>query len=191
MSRLSALRRPANVVALVVLAAAAIVWAATAIQSARGETLDQRTHDVAAQIQCPVCNGESAADAPSPVALEMRAVIRQKLAQGESEQQVLDYFAQQYGSGILESPPKQGFTSLIWLAPPLAFLAGLVLLVSVGREWRAAQTASGADPGGDSDTTETATMTDADRERYRLVLQRELDADEGLSSDPGYRLEGA
>ena len=191
MSRLSALRRPANLVALVILVSAGIVWGVTAIQTARGQTLDQRTHDVAAQIQCPVCNGESVADAPSPVALEMRAIIRQKLAQGESEQHVLDYFAQQYGSGILESPPKQGFTSLIWLAPPLAFFAGLVLLVSVGREWRAAQAVPGAGSGGDPDATDVSVMTDADRERYRLLLQRELDADEGLSSDRGYGLEGA
>jgi cytochrome c-type biogenesis protein CcmH len=190
MSWLSTLRRPANLVALVILVAVGIVWAVTAIQAAHGQTLDQRTHDVAVQLQCPVCNGESVADAPSPVALEMRAVIRQKLAAGASEQEVLDYFEAKYGPAILESPPKQGFTWLIWLAPVIMFLAGIVLVVSVGREWRAAVAAQGLAPGEDADTMDTSAMTDDDRERYRRLLQRELDADEGLATDRGYRMEG-
>ncbi len=183
----SALRRPSNVIAVIVFVAVGVFWAATAIQSARSQTLDQRAHDVAAQLQCPVCNGESVADSPSAIALEMRAIIRQKLAAGASEQEVLDYFEQRYGPGILESPPKQGFTSLIWIAPILMFLAGLVLVGSVGREWRADQA---GDVPPQPARPSAPDMDDGERERYRRLLQRELDADEGLLVWPTSDKEG-
>jgi cytochrome c-type biogenesis protein CcmH len=172
-----ALRRPSNLIAAIVFVAVGVFWAAGAIQSARAQTLDQRVHDVASQIQCPACNGESVADSPSAIALSMRGVIRQKLSEGVSEQEVLDYFQQRYGAGILESPPKQGFTSLIWLAPVLMFLAGIVVLGSVGREWRVARVAADLRP---DDVSLDADLSDRERERYRRLLQRELDADEGL-----------
>jgi len=186
-SALRALRRPANLIAAVVFVAVGVFWAASAIQSARAQTLDQRVHDVATQIQCPACNGESVADSPSAIALSMRGVIRQKLAEGASEQEVLDYFEQRYGSGILESPPKQGFTSLIWLAPVLMFLAGIVVLGSVGREWRVARVAADLRP---DDVSLDADLSDRERERYRRLLQRELDADEGLPVHRVYETEG-
>lgn len=185
-SALRALRRPSNLIAAVVFVAVGVFWAASAIHSARVQTLDQRVHDVASQIQCPACNGESVADSPSAIALSMRGVIRQKLTEGASEQEVLDYFQQRYGSGILESPPKQGFTSLIWLAPVLMFLAGLVVLGSVGREWRVARGAADLRP---DDVSPDTDLSDRERERYRRLLQRELDADEGLPVHPVHERE--
>jgi cytochrome c-type biogenesis protein CcmH len=186
-SAMRALRRPSNLIAAVVFVAVGVFWAASAIQSARAQTLDQRVHDVASQIQCPACNGESVADSPSAIALSMRGVIRQKLAEGASDQEVLDYFEQRYGSGILESPPKQGFTSLIWLAPVLMFLAGIVVLGSVGREWRVAHVAADLRP---DEVSLDADLSDRERERYRRLLQRELDADEGLPVHRVYETEG-
>ncbi len=148
--------------------------------SAQSTSLDARTHEVAAQIQCPVCNGESIADANSPQAIAMRNVVREQLAQGRSEQQVVQYFVQQYGDTILESPPKQGFTTLIWTAPVLMLLAGIGVLISVGREWRVAHTPSdqSAEPRALIDPDDA--MTEDEVERYRLLLRQELEAEEGL-----------
>ena len=70
------------------------------------ESLDQRVHDVASQLKCPVCQGESVADSPSTISQQMRAVIRQHLQQGQSEQQVIQYFVSRYGISILWSPPR-------------------------------------------------------------------------------------
>jgi len=181
------LRRPSNLIAVVIFVAVGVFWAATAIQSARSQTLAQRAHDVASQLQCPACNGESVADSPSAIALSMRGVIHEKLAAGASEQDVLDYFQQRYGPGILESPPKQGFTSLIWLAPVLMFLAGIVVLGSVGREWRLARAAADLHV---DDAPPEPDLSAPERERYRRLLQRELDADEGLSVYPVRETEG-
>jgi cytochrome c-type biogenesis protein CcmH len=181
------LRRPANVVAIAVFVIVGVFWAATAIQSARAETLDQRTHDVASQLQCPACNGESVADSSAPIAQDMRGIIRQKLAAGASDQDVLDYFEQHYTASILESPPKTGFTLLIWLAPVVMFLASLLLLGSVGREWRAARLGAGTPA---VDDAPVPALSASERERYRRLLQRELDSEEGFSGPGALGLEG-
>src|SRR5262249_49692386 len=96
-------------VALVLLVAG--VWGIAASRASTSQTLDQRVRAVASQIQCPVCHGESVADSPSAIADEMRALIRQQLTAGMSEQQILQYFRDRYGDGILETPPMQGFNA--------------------------------------------------------------------------------
>jgi cytochrome c-type biogenesis protein CcmH len=187
------LRRPATLAALAVLVALAAVWTATFVIAAQPRSLDERMHDVASQLRCPTCNGETAADASTPVAAQMRAVIRQKLAAGESEQQVLADFRASYGDDILASPPPSGFTLFIWLGPALMLLAAGVVVVLAGREWRA-MASSPVARGGHVDTDEVAGVNSADsadpaeRERLRLLLRRELAEDEGLS--PAWEEEG-
>lgn len=172
------LRRPAVLVALVALVALAAVWGVLIIRAAQPPSLDQRVHSVASQLQCPICNGESVADSPSGLASEMRGVIRQKLAQGETDQQVIQYFQARYGDTILEAPPKSGFTTLIWLPPVLMLLVGSYLVFAIGREWSAPSLAMASAASVDSD--ETLDLTDEERQRLREALLRELERDEGM-----------
>ncbi len=178
------LRRPSFVIALAVVVVVGLVWGVAIARSAQPETLDQRVHDVASQLQCPVCNGESVADAPSPIAQEMRSVIREKLAAGDSEQQVLEYFRQRYGDSIMETPPWYGFTSLIWLAPVLMLLGGAVMLGSLARSWHADR-ATTPSMALDADEDSASRMSEEERQRYLAQLRRELAADEGFLAQPG------
>jgi len=173
------LRRPTFIIPIVIVLLIGAVWLVTAISAAQPKTLDQRTLEVAQQIQCPVCNGESVADSPSLKAAEMRSVIRQQLAEGRSEQQVLDYFRGVYGNDILESPPRQGFTSLIWLMPVLMLLAGAFAVVTVAREWQRQARIAVAAQAREDDLDDMALSPD---ERHALteLLRREVAADEGL-----------
>lgn len=172
------LRRPAFIIPIGVVILIGAVWLVTAISAAQPKTLDERTLEVAQQIQCPVCNGESVADSPSLKAAEMRAVIRQQLAEGRSEQQVLDYFSQVYGNDILESPPRQGFTSLIWLMPVIMLAAGVAAVVAFAREWqRQAQVAGAASI---EDEVDDAALSPDERKALTELLRREVAADEGL-----------
>lgn len=176
MSRLHILRRPSVLAALALVVAIGCVWAVSAAHASAPRSLDQRAYDVASQLQCPVCNGESVADASSQVAQEMRAVVRQKLIAGESEQQVLDYFRHNYTDAILETPPKHGFTTLIWVAPWAMFAAAVFLFLLIGREWRRAAPAIQSSVG----VARTATPdNDEQREYIRKLLRDELDRDEG------------
>ena len=177
----TALRRPTFFIPVGIVLLVGAVWLITAISAAQPKSLDERTLEVAHQIQCPVCNGESVADSPSLKASEMRAVIRQQLAEGRSEQQVLEYFSGVYGSDILESPPQQGFTSLIWIMPVLMLLAGVVAIVTLAREWQRQARVVGVG-GRDSiaDDSGDVALNAEERQALTALLRREVAADEGL-----------
>jgi cytochrome c-type biogenesis protein CcmH len=177
------LRRPTFVIPAGIVLLIGAIWLFTAISSAQPKTLDERTLAVAHQIQCPVCNGESVADSPSLKAAEMRAVIRQQLSEGRSEQQVLAYFSQVYGNDILESPPRQGFTSLIWIMPVLIMLAGSIAVVALAREWQRQARVVGVSADADDDAddgVDDVVLSPDERQALTEMLRREVAADEGL-----------
>ncbi len=90
---------------------------------------------MAAQLRCVVCQNLSVADSPSETANQMRQIIRERLAAGESPEQVRAYFVEKYGQWILLSPPKEGFNLLVWVVPFAGLGAGLVLVAVVLRRW--------------------------------------------------------
>ena len=87
---------------------------------------EQDVHDVAAQLRCVVCQNLSVADSPSEMAGQMRGIVRERLAAGDSPAQVRQYFVDRYGEWILLAPPRRGFTLLVWLAPLVAVVVGVV-----------------------------------------------------------------
>jgi cytochrome c-type biogenesis protein CcmH len=186
------LRKPSALVALGLILLVVVIWTVTAVRSSRPETLDQRTMDVARQLQCPVCHGESVADAPSPLAQEMCSLIREELSQGMSEQQVVAYFHTRYGDQILESPPVTGFTGLIWLGPVLILLLSAFMLLSLVREWRRQRAALASAPEQPPTSSEdgasvpdrtsadsASPLSPEDRRHYLALLRQELAAEEG------------
>jgi cytochrome c-type biogenesis protein CcmH len=111
---------------------------------ARADAQDDAVRRIALQLQCPVCEGETVADSPSGLASDMRGVIRQKVAAGESDQQILDDFVASYGDGILTEPPKRGISLGVWVGPVIGVALGCALLVTVLRTWRRAPAAGSA-----------------------------------------------
>src|SRR6266852_2251765 len=163
---------------LALLAVIAAIWSFTILTAARNETLDQRVHDVASQLKCPVCQGESVADSPSTISQQMRAVIRQQLQSGKSEQEVIQYFVSRYGSTILWSPPKQGFTMLAWIIPIAILLSGALLLVLVLRGWLTGKRI--AQRSGDDTEAEDEQLDHADLQQFQAQLEQELAADDPM-----------
>src|SRR5712691_6945272 len=160
---------------LVALAVTTAIWSFIALTAARTETLDQRVHDVASQLKCPVCQGESVADSPSTISEQMRGVIRQQLQSGQSEQQIIQYFIDRYGQQIAWSPPWQGFTLLAWLVPIVLLLGGAALLCFVLRDWRRT-----APPEVTAEDTELANIDQFDLKRYRAQIEEELVAEDSI-----------
>ena len=162
------------ILAIVVILAA--IWSYVLLVAPARETLDQRVHDVASQLKCPVCQGESVADSPSTISQQMRGVIRQQLQQGQSEQQIIQYFVSRYGNTILWSPPKQGFTILAWIIPVAILLSGALLLVLVLRGWlnigRTTRQAEDESDGGQLDSDEL--------QQFQAQLEQELVADDPM-----------
>jgi len=179
---LALLKRPGVFAPLALLVVVVVVWGALLVNAAQPRTLDQRAYDVERQLQCPICHGQSVADSPSLLSQQMRAIVRQKLQRGESEQQVINDFRASYGDSILMTPPP---TTYIWLwGPPLLIvLLGGYLVYALGREWRTpvlAGAAYDADGGADdANDDDLDTMSADERRRLRALLRRELAADDG------------
>jgi cytochrome c-type biogenesis protein CcmH len=90
-----------------------------------GPALEQRTHEVASLLRCPVCQGMSVADSPSTVALDMKQHVRELLARGYTQDQILNYFESSYGQFVLLKPRNP----FVWLLPVVVLLAGATLVV--------------------------------------------------------------
>ncbi len=92
------------------------------------ETLSPEALSIANSLNCPVCQGESVRDSNAQLAHDIRLLIQQKLDQGESRQQIMDYFVSRYGETILRQPPKHGFSLALWWIPVGATVIGLLIL---------------------------------------------------------------
>ena len=116
--------------------------AAPAGRPIAGALLEQRTNEVSALLRCPVCQGMSVADSPSTVALDMKQQVREMLAQGYTEQQILDYFEHSYGQFVLLKPK----TPVVWILPILALLIGAAVVFAKLRKLEAPGPATGDRP---------------------------------------------
>jgi cytochrome c-type biogenesis protein CcmH len=101
---------------------------------------EQTVYEIAAQLRCVVCQNLSVADSPSEMANQMRGVVRERLAAGEKPEQVIRYFVDKYGEWILLSPPRRGFTLLVWILPPVAVVIGLGVVALLIRSWTTRRT---------------------------------------------------
>jgi cytochrome c-type biogenesis protein CcmH len=110
-------------------------------QSENPPVTDDQVNAVAKQLYCPVCENIPLDVCGTQACQQWRDLIREKLGQGWSEDQIKAYFVQQYGDRVLAEPPRQGLNWLVYLVPPLAFLLGVVILVGVMRSWKASSSA--------------------------------------------------
>ncbi len=94
-----------------------------------GEALNQRSHEVSALLRCPVCQGLAVADSPAEMAVNMKGQVRELLARGYTEEQILQYFELSYGQFVLLKPKFEGVNVLVWLLPLAVLLGGVVVVM--------------------------------------------------------------
>ena len=97
---------------------------------------DDQVNAIARQMYCPVCENTPLDVCPTQACAEWRELIRDELAQGWSEQQIKDYFVQRFGARVLATPPATGLNWLVYVIPPIAFLAGAFLLYRAFQSFR-------------------------------------------------------
>lgn len=102
---------------------------------------DDQVNAIAREMYCPVCENTPLDVCPTQACAEWRELIRLKLSEGWTEKQIKDYFVQQYGDRVLATPPPRGLNWLIYIIPPLAFLAGAWVLFRAFRAWQRPLTA--------------------------------------------------
>ena len=113
--------------------------------------LEALTTSVASQLRCPVCQGVSIQDSPSELAQQMRTVVKEQLAAGQSPEDVKDYFISKYGEWILLEPKAAGFNLLVYAIPAVLVFGGAIFLVFLVKKWTAAPATAGAPGVGDDE----------------------------------------
>ena len=90
--------------------------------------LDHRTSEVAGLLRCPVCQGMSVDDSRAEMAVNMKEQVRELLARGYTEEQILKYFELSYGQFVLLRPKFECVTAGVWILPILGLLAGIAVV---------------------------------------------------------------
>ena len=101
-----------------------------------GNPTDNDVLRVAKNLYCPVCPNTPLDVCETKACEDWRGQIRDQLAEGWTDQQVIDYFVAQYGERVLAEPQRKGFTSLVWFLPLVAVLLGLGIVYEILRTWR-------------------------------------------------------
>ena len=100
-------------------------WANQQLPDARQEAQAKALME---ELRCLVCQGQSIADSDAELAGDMRALVRQRIASGESSAQVRNWLIERYGNWVSYRPPVEPVTWPLWLAPVLLLFAGAWLL---------------------------------------------------------------
>lgn len=105
--------------------------------------LEARVRSVAAELRCPVCQGESILDSPAELAQQMKAVVRDQLREGRTPDEIKAYFVSRYGEWILLRPAMKGLNIALYVFPVLIVIGGLALIAVLVRRWSAPPPAAG------------------------------------------------
>lgn len=107
-----------------------VVMAGTlAILVATNPTDADRIDSIGNRIKCPVCQGESIANSPADMARDMMTLVEERVADGASDQEIVDELLFSYSGAVLLDPPTSGSTLVLWLAPGAALLIGVGVIV--------------------------------------------------------------
>jgi cytochrome c-type biogenesis protein CcmH len=107
----------------------ALSFAGTAIAAEPDEMLkdpaqEARAEAIGRQLRCPVCKTESIEESDADFTKDLRRVVREQVAAGKTDAQVLDFMHDRYGDFILLRPPFEPATWVLWLAPPTLLVLG-------------------------------------------------------------------
>ena len=117
--------------------------------------LEERARDLSKNLRCLVCQNQSIDDSDAELAVDLRGQVRQLIKQGQTDTEILNILRDRYGDYILLKPPVSSSTYLLWLAPLLIILGGLLLVW----RWR-----TSTDDETDTQTPDNANMASSHEE---------------------------
>lgn len=169
--------RPAVARALPMAALAAFALAVLCLQLGAhpigAQSIDEQTAAIAKQLKCPVCQNIPVAYSQSQLAEEMREVIREKVAQGGSEEAIIQYFVDRYGEDVLLEPRREGFSLLLWVTSISVLLFGAAVVGVVLWNWQQSRpaSASAASSAPDSPTSAAGRLEEIFEEEFARYKQ--------------------
>ena len=133
----------------------------------RTQLLDEKAQDIYRSLMCPICPGQTIEQSQNELSAQMRALIREKLEQGQSKGEILQFFVERYGETILAAPGKSGFSLIAWLAPVTVIISGGIVIWLAIRKWVKGEKESFPEP-------VTSLPDSTYDEEYRRQLEKEL-----------------
>jgi len=109
--------------------------------AAADPVLEKRVMTLAAELRCLVCQNQTIADSNADLATDLRKEIREKMRQGESDSEILDFMVARYGDFVLYRPPLKTTTVLLWFGPLMLLAVGALILVRLVRRRRPSEDA--------------------------------------------------
>jgi cytochrome c-type biogenesis protein CcmH len=94
---------------------------------------EARARDLSRELRCMVCQNQSIDDSEAPLARDLRLIVRERIAAGDSDAQVIDFLVARYGEFVLLKPRLNSHTWLLWFLTPLALGTGGIALWAHGR----------------------------------------------------------
>jgi cytochrome c-type biogenesis protein CcmH len=107
--------------------------AGEALPAAEDPVLEAKVMRIASELRCLVCQNQTIADSHAGLAIDLRNQVREMVKRGQSEQQINDYMTARYGDFVLYRPPVKSTTLVLWLAPAIMVVGGLLALALVLR----------------------------------------------------------
>jgi cytochrome c-type biogenesis protein CcmH len=106
--------------------------------------LEARAREISKGLRCLVCQNESIDDSNAGLARDLRLLLRERLAAGDSDAAAVDFIVARYGEYVLLNPTAQGSNLILWLAGPAMLLGGGVIAALYLRRRRGAEAQPGS-----------------------------------------------
>jgi cytochrome c-type biogenesis protein CcmH len=120
--------------------------------------LEARARMIHKQLRCLVCQNQSIDDSNADLARDLRILVRERIAAGDSDQAAIDYIVARYGDWVLLDPPFKSSTAVLWMGPAALLVIGFVVVITFVRRQRRGMTAT------------PAPLSDVERKRLEALL---------------------
>ncbi|MBO6853937.1 MAG: cytochrome c-type biogenesis protein CcmH [Marivivens sp.] len=121
--------------------------------------LEARAREISKGLRCPVCQNESIDESNAPISRDLRILLRERLVEGDSDEEVVDFIVARYGEFVLLKPDAGGANIILWLAAP-----GM-LLIALGVGWGTIRRRAQAR------AEEPDSLSDAEKKRLQEILR--------------------
>ncbi|MCO6418209.1 cytochrome c-type biogenesis protein CcmH [Siccirubricoccus sp. KC 17139] len=120
-------------VALLLLASPALAAVGDPAEQLRDPALEEKAREIGRELRCMVCQNQSIEDSDADLARDLRRIVREQVAAGRSEREVVAYLHDRYGDYVLLRPPLKPETVLLWATPAIALAGGVALVLAMRR----------------------------------------------------------
>lgn len=136
MTRIASLPAALAFAALVSLTAVPGAYAADAVPTEKDPVSAERAVKLGEKLRCLVCQNQTIGESNAELAVDLRRQVREQIAAGKTDADIIDYMVKRYGDFVLYEPPVKGTTLLLWGGPGLLLLIGAFTLFRIVRARR-------------------------------------------------------